>query len=109
MLALLKKTTNASKAASQEFKEQGRHDLAEKEEMQVGIMEEYAGAVEVLGSEEVKAIVKGVVDEIKAEGGSVRMGDVLKKVFSPEVLGEKNVDKGEVTKVVKDILAEPSA
>lgn len=107
MLALLKKTVNASKAASEEFKGQGRQDLADKEDLQVGIMEEYAGAVEVLGEDEVKGIVRGVVDAIKVDGGSVRMGDVLKKVFAPEVLGEKNVDKGEVTKIVKEIMAEP--
>lgn len=106
MLALLRKTANASKLASQEFKEQGRQDLADKEDLQVNIMEEYAGDVEVLGEEEVRSIVKVAVQALRSEGASLRMGDVLKKVFGPEVLGGKNVDKGEVTKVVKQILSD---
>jgi len=106
MLALLKKTANAGKAASEEFAGQGRQDLADKENSQVSILEEYAGTVEVLGETEVREVVKSLVDAIKGEGGSLRMGDVLKRVFDAAVLGEKNVDKGEVTRIVKDVLAE---
>ena len=106
MLALLRKSANASKAASEEFKGQGRQDLADKEDLQLKIMEEYAGGVEVLGEEEIRVTVKGVVDLMKAEGSKMQMGDVLKKVFSPEVMGDKPVDKGEVAKVVKQVLAE---
>jgi len=44
MLALLRKTANASRVASAEFKGAGRHDLADKEESQLRIMEEYSGS-----------------------------------------------------------------
>lgn len=106
MLALLRKSANASKAASEEFKGQGRQDLAEKEDVQVKIMEEYAGGVEVMDEDQIKPIIKGLVDVMKAEGGKLQMGDVLKRVFGPEVLGGKPVDKGEVAKVVKQVMAE---
>jgi hypothetical protein len=48
-----------------------------------------------------------VVDSMKAEGAKMQMGDVLRRVFAPEVLGEKNVDKGEVAKLVKQVMSEP--
>jgi hypothetical protein len=35
------------------------------------------------------------------------MGEVLKKVFAPEVLGNKPVEKGDVATIVKQILAQP--
>jgi uncharacterized protein YqeY len=105
LLALLRKTSNASKVASEEFKTQGRADLAEKEDLQVSIMEEYAGNVDVMGEEEVRKSVQDVVDALRLSDTSLEMGDVLKKVFSEEVLGGKNVEKAEVTRIVKEILA----
>ena len=107
MLALLRKSANAGRAAQEEFKGAGRLDLAEKEENQVKIIEEYAGGVEVVGEEEIRETVRRTVEAMKAEGAKMGMGDVLKKVFSPEVLGEKPVEKGDVAKIVKQILAEP--
>ena len=106
MLALLRKSANASRAASEEFKNAGRLDLSEKEENQVKIMEEYAESVEVVGQEVVTRMVKEAVEKMKAEGSKMQMGEVLKKVFSPEVLGSKPVEKGDVAKIVKEILAE---
>ncbi|PQE23232.1 hypothetical protein CJF31_00006952 [Rutstroemia sp. NJR-2017a BVV2] len=107
MLALIRKSANASRTAGEEFRGQGREDLAEKEEMQVKIMEEYASGVETVGEEEIKSTIKTVVDSMKAEGAKMQMGDVLRRVFAPEVLGEKNVDKGEVAKLVKQVMSEP--
>lgn len=78
----------------------GRSDLADKEEAQVKVLEEYAGGVETVGVEEVRGVVEGVVKGIE---GDVKMGDVMK-----EVLGRfegKNVVTSEVARVVKDIVA----
>ena len=105
MLALLRKSANASRAASEEFKTAGRQDLADKEDSQLRIMEEYAGSVEVMGEEEISAMVGRVVDEMKGAGEKMAMGDVLKRVFSPELLGGKPVQKGDVARIVKEALA----
>jgi uncharacterized protein len=107
LLALLRKSANAGRAASEEFRGAGRQDLAEKEDLQVSIMEEYAGGVETLGEEEIRSAVQGVVDKLKGEGGKVQMGEVLKRVFAPDVLGGKPVEKGEVAVMVKQLLANP--
>jgi uncharacterized protein YqeY len=107
MLALLRKSANASRAASEEFKGAGRQDLADKEDLQLKIMEEYAGEVEVMGEEEIKSAVKQVLDSMGSDGAKMQMGDVMKKIFSPEVLGGKPVEKGDVAKIVKRLLAEP--
>jgi hypothetical protein len=52
--------------------------------------------------------VEGVVRELRADKGEgkVQMGDVLKAVFGKEVFGERNVERGEVARVVKEVLAE---
>ena len=107
ILALLKKNANASRAASEEFKGNGRQDLAEKEDSQLKIIEEYAGSVVVMGDEDIKTAVRGVIETMsKGDGTSVREGDILRKVFSPEVLGGKPVEKKDVAKIVKQMLAE---
>ena len=106
MLALLRKTSAQSRAASEEFTKNGREDLAAKEQDQIRVLEEYAGDVEVVGEEEVRRAVEGVVAALKGEEGKLQMGDVLKAVFKPEVFGERNVERGDVARVVKEVLAE---
>jgi uncharacterized protein YqeY len=107
MLALLRKSANASRAASEEFKNAGRQDLADKEDSQRKIMEEYASSVQTMGEDEIRAKVQSVVDAMKSEGAKMQMGEVLKKVFSPEVLGDKPVERAEVAVIVKQLLAKP--
>lgn len=105
LLSLIRKTISTSKAAAAEFKENGREDLAGKEEEQVGVLEELAGGVEVVGEEEVRRVVGDVVGEMRAEGkGEVRMGDVVRRVVG--VFGERGmeVDRGEVARAVKGVL-----
>jgi uncharacterized protein YqeY len=106
MLALLRKSANASRIASAEFRGAGRQDLAEKEESQLRIMEEYADGVETVEDEDIVAAVKGVVDKMTNEGATMRMGEVMKRVLAPEVLGEKPVARGDVAKMVKQVLLE---
>jgi uncharacterized protein YqeY len=106
MLALLRKSANASRMASEEFKGAGRHDLAEKEESQLRIMEEYADGVETIADEDIVAAVKGVVDKMRDESVTIQMGEVMKRVLAPEILGEKPVARGDVAKVVKQVLIE---
>jgi uncharacterized protein YqeY len=106
MLALLRKSASASRAAAEEFKGAGREDLAEKEDLQVKIMEEYAGGVETMSEEQIREAVQGVLAKMKAEGTKIQVGDLLKKVFAPEVLGEKPVERGDVAKIARQLLAE---
>lgn len=106
MLALLRKSANASRIASAEFKGAGRQDLAEKEESQLRVMEEYANGVETIDDEDIVAAVKGVVDKMTNEGATMQMGEVMKRVLAPEVLGEKPVARGDVAKIVKQVLIE---
>ena len=105
MLALLRKNMNSSATAAQEFKDAGRQDLADKEDSQIKVLEEYAGSVEVVGEQEIRDAVTKTVDSMKAEGAKVQIGDVLKRVFAPDVLGEKPVERSEVARIVKQILA----
>jgi uncharacterized protein YqeY len=106
MLALLRKSANASRIASAEFKAAGRQDLAEKEESQLRIMEEYANEVETVGDEDIMAAVKRVVDKMKNEGATMQMGEVMKRVLAPEILGEKPVARGDVAKIVRQVLVQ---
>jgi uncharacterized protein YqeY len=109
MLALLRKSVSASRAAAEEFTSAGRADLAEKEDAQIKIMEEYSAGVEVVGEEEIRNVVQKVVQGMRDSGEGLKMGEVLKKAFSAEGgFGEKPVDKGEVAKVVKELLAAES-
>lgn len=106
MLALVRKTANASRAASEDFTKAGRKDLADKEESQLKIMEEYAGSVQVMGEEEVQAVIKSTLDALKMEGAKLDTKTVLARIFSPEVLGNAPVEKAKVAKWVSATLAD---
>lgn len=109
MLALLRKTAATSLAASEEFRAAGREDLAENEALQVKIIEDYAGSVPTVSDDEIRIAVRSVMDAIKGDNPETKivMGDVLKKVFAPGVLGDKPVDRAKVAAIVKEILAKP--
>lgn len=107
MLALVRKNAAASKQAAAEFIEAGRQDLADKETDQVKIMDEYMGSVETVGEEEIRRVVVDTVEKMKVEAQQpkLQMGEVLKKVFSKEVLGERNVERADVARIVKEIMS----
>lgn len=107
MLALVRKNAAASKQAAAEFVEAGRQDLADKEAEQMRVMEEYIGEVKTVGEEEIRRVVGEVVEKLRGEAGEAKlqMGEVLKKVFSKEVLGERNAERADVARIVKEVLA----
>lgn len=106
ILALLRKRAAAAKVARKEFEDAGRADLSEKEDSQIAILSEYAGGVETIGEDEIRHVVSKVVNEMKSGGAKAAMGDVLKKLLGPGGSFEgKPVEKAEVAKVVKEVLA----
>jgi uncharacterized protein len=107
MLALVRKNAAASKQAADEFVAAGRQDLADKEAEQVKVMDEYMGTVETVGEEEIRRVVGEIVEKMKADAqqAKLQMGEVLKKMFSKEVFGEKNVERADVARIVKEVLS----
>lgn len=107
LLSLLRKRQAAAKAASVEFKTAGREDLVEREEGQFKILDEYAGDVEVMSVEDVKAAVQSTIDQLKAKGSEMKAGPVMKAIFAPGgSLDGKNVEKSTVPGVVKELLGQ---
>ncbi|KAK3111068.1 hypothetical protein LTR53_014044 [Teratosphaeriaceae sp. CCFEE 6253] len=108
LLSLLRKRLTASQTAKAEFVGAGRQDLAEKEGLQGSVLEEYAGGVKVVGVERVREVVRAVAEEEGGDGGKgLGMGEVIKKLLGPggRLEGE-NVDRAEVARVVKEVLAQ---
>lgn len=108
LLTLLKKRAATAKQASDEFKSAGRQDLVEKEEAQVSILEEYAGDVQTMSSDDIRDMVIKTVEDTKAQQttpGKINMGDVLKKLLAPGgSLDGKPVERAEVARIVKEVL-----
>jgi uncharacterized protein len=107
LLSLLKKRAASAQQASDEFRKAGREDLVEQEEDQTKILEEYAGEVKTMSTDDIREAVIQTVDEVRgqAAGAKINMGDVLKKLLSPGgSLDGKPVDRSEVARIVKDVL-----
>lgn len=105
LLSMLRKRQAAAKAASEEFKAAGRQDLVEKEQGQVDILDEYAGGVETMAVEDVKAAIKSTIDELRAKTPDLKAGPVMKAIFAPGgSLDGKNVEKSTVPGIVKELL-----
>lgn len=103
LLALLRKQIKTSSGSVTEAKAVGREDLAEKEQAQISILEEYAATVETVGEDEIIAAVKSVVSELQAANAKVAAGEVMKRLFAPGgALEGKPVQKGDVAKIVRE-------
>lgn len=106
LLSLLRKRAAAAQSAGKEFEEAGRIDLKEKEEAQISILDEYSGNVQTTSIDEIRSIVCKAVEDMKSSGAKLAMGDVLKRLLAPGGDFEgKPVEKSEVAKVVKEVLA----
>jgi len=104
VLALLRKRSNEAKDAAQEFQNASRQDLKDKEEAQAKVFDEYAGTVETVGKEEIAAVVKSVIETLKANGEKADKGTVLKKLIGPGgAFDGKNVEKATVAQAVQRV------
>lgn len=103
ILAMLKKRKAASLNAVQEAEQANRSDLKEKQEKEIGVLDEYAGSVELVSVAELKEAVKSVIAKL-GEAGK-QQGRVMKELLQPGgVLDGKPVDKAQLAGVVKESL-----
>ncbi|EAW19651.1 uncharacterized protein NFIA_027250 [Aspergillus fischeri NRRL 181] len=106
LLSLIRKRAAAAKEAAKQFAEADRPDLKEKEDAQVAILEEYAGKVETMSLEDIKAIVSQEVLKLKEAGKKVEVGGLLKSLFAPGgALDGKPAERAEVAKIAKEAVA----
>lgn len=103
LLALLKKKISQSQTAIEEFYQADRKDLVRKEKEQLNVLNEYAGTVKVMSRDDVKEVVKATIEEIKASGRKVALGDVMKSIVGPGgKLEGKPVEKATVVGVIRE-------
>lgn len=113
MLRILRKRVNRSKSAAADFHAASRDDLANSEESQTAVFQEYINLIPVASEEDIKSIVAEFIAEVidkslykkqEVRNGSVtgRNGAVIKEVLTR--LDGKNFDMTVVTKVVRTML-----
>ncbi|CZT43766.1 uncharacterized protein RSE6_03849 [Rhynchosporium secalis] len=115
MLKVLIQNINANRDAAEEFTKSGRADLAEKEDQERAIMDEYKDSVPKVGEADLAAVrerIELVLKQLQEQLGgefkreTVKVGDVLKRVLEgkegEEILGK--FERGEVVKVLMPML-----
>lgn len=106
LVSLLQATARKSADSAAEARAAGREDLAEKEESQQRILEEYAASsgVRELGEADILKIIESAKAELAAQGvqGKGLSGQVMKKLFAPggPLDGAAN-EKGQVVKLIQ--------
>ena len=106
LLSLIRKRASAAQQAAQQFAEAGRPDLKENEDTQVTILEEYAGQVETMSQDDIKAIVAQEISKLKEAGNKVEIGSLLKALFAPGgAMDGKPAERSEVAKIAKSAVA----
>lgn len=109
VLSMLRKRSSAAHQAAKEFQDAGRQDLKDKEDAAIAVLEEYAGSVETVGEQEIRNTITQTLAVMKSEGAKTGPNDVLKKLLAPGGAFEgKPVEKSQVAKLVKEVLANAS-
>ena len=102
MLAMLRKRAQSSRVAASEFNANKREDLAEKQEAEIKVLDEYAGQVDTLSEKDVAQAVDDAVRAVEASGAKTNPGLVLKELLKPGgALQGKPVEKSTVADVVR--------
>ena len=106
LLSLIRKRAAAAQQAAQEFEKAARPDLKETEEVQVTILEEYAGQVETMSTDEIRTIVSQQINKLKDAGSKIDPGSVMKALFAPGgPIDGKPAERSEVAKIAKEAIA----
>lgn len=70
------------------------------------VLEEYAGQVETMSTEEIKQTVSQTISNLKESGKKADVGSVLKTLFAPGgPLDGKPAERAEVAKIAKETIA----
>jgi len=104
ILALLRKRKAASKAAAKEAKEAQRPDLAEKQEKEISVIDEYTSSIQMMEPAEMRQIVRSTVETLRTSGqGDLKPGVVMKELLKPGgVLENKPLDKKVLSGLVQE-------
>lgn len=106
LLSVVRKRIASSRTAKDEAAANSRQDLAEKEEAQIVLLEEYASSVQTWSEDKLGEAVKATVEAMKAAGDKLVMGEVMKKLLGPGgELDGKPVEKSKVSIAVKRALS----
>jgi uncharacterized protein YqeY len=97
--AILTKYAKQREDALKQFKEAGRDDLVQKEELELKIVKEYLP--EPLSDSELKEAVKKVIEEV----GATSMRDMGKIMGKMKQLYGARADGSKVNAIVKEILS----
>ncbi|KAJ4300435.1 hypothetical protein N0V88_003110 [Collariella sp. IMI 366227] len=108
VVGLLRKSAGKSADAAAEFRGAGREDLAEKEEAQRKILEEYADSASgrKVSGEELREVVVKAKAALLADGIAEKavMGSLMKLLFMPGgPLDGTSVDKKELVDIIKQV------
>ena len=79
VLSVIKKAVKQRKESIDQYQQAGRNDLAEKEESELKVLNDYLP--EQMGREQVEALVAAVVTELSADSMKM-MGAVMKEVIA---------------------------
>lgn len=105
LVALIRRIQKSAQDAAADAKAAGREDVAEKENVQIRILDEYlAGSgVQTLGEAELKAMIQEAIEASKSAGTATKslMGDVMKRLAG--ALEGKDVDRKAIANMVKEL------
>lgn len=99
VLAVLDKMVKQRRDSFTQFTDAGRQDLADQENFELGVLQEYLPAA--LSEAEIDALITGAIESTGA-ASMKEMGKVM-GVLKPQVQGRADV--GEVSKRIKSLLA----
>ncbi len=99
ILGTLAKMIQQRRDSIKQFEAAARHDLAEKEQFEIGIIQEYLPTP--LSSDEIQMLVRAAIEEVGA--ASIRDMSKVMNVLKPKLQGR--ADMAEVGGLIKDQLA----
>ena len=104
MISIIRKRVKSSEAAADEFKNAKRDDLEAREIAQINVLQEYVPH-NTVEERDLKPIICDVIESMRTGSKHISQGNVLKVLFSENgALDGQLVDKGNVTKLVRDMI-----
>ena len=102
MLQIIRKRVKSSEAAVEEFQNEKRDDLKDREVAQIAVLEAYISDSDSMGDDDIKRAIQDVIYRMRSEDKTINQGSVMKSIVGPGgALKDQMVDKQVVANLVK--------
>ena len=107
IVSVIRSRVDVSTKAAAEFGAADRHDLKDKEEEQIGILQRYLDSIRHLSEDEIREAAVNVANKVQSQGKKLHEGLVIKGLIGEGgIFFGKPIEMPQFTRIIREVVKE---